>query len=287
MDVIDGTYFDFVALINNAFYPQKGPSEFRLALFAWLHYEARRIPRRPRKVIKSNQVKANEGKYPAINKIEAELEKGGDLSPWLHDPIRTRKADPKADMMFNDWQVNHLHLGDVFVKPNKAQRTGDLLFAYVTPERAVLLDVKPHGSWAMVDLLRTLLRLSPEDMEPYKAQGAVGLQRRLTDREILNCRSNGYNAFVEIDGSVYMAPGMGIMSSKHGTRFVRYADQLLRSKEKMLDELRRGNVPVEWVQAFSRNPHLPVKLGVRMQSGAVIIHDKNRNLDLVPMKCVA
>ncbi len=253
----------------------------------WLHYEARRIPRRPREVTISDEVEGQRAKYPAIDKIASEFRAGGDLTPWLHDPIRDRKADHAADMMFNDWQVNHLHLGDVLEKPGKMKRTGDLLFAYVTGARAILLDVKPHRAWADRDLLRILRRVSPQDMDRFRLKEIVAATETYTDAAIMNLRKNRITAMISLDGDTFMAPGMGISSSGHSTRFVRYADWLHRQIARLLEEIRYNALPVDVRVQLAQKPATLVRLGVRMEAGEVVLYDKNRNLELYRMQCVA
>jgi hypothetical protein len=45
--------------------------------------------------------------------IRRELEVGGNLSPWLSDRVRRKPQNPRADLMFNDWQIAHFHLGSL------------------------------------------------------------------------------------------------------------------------------------------------------------------------------
>lgn len=189
--------------------------------------------------------------------------------------------------MFNDWQISHFHLGDVFVKPDKVKRTGDLLYVFITPDRAVFLDVQPHRSWTMTNLLRILKKASPDDMSRFKAQGAIKLQTALTDDQLLNIRNNGMTAFIEIDGEVYMSPGMGISSSQHGTRFVLFAQNLRRAIKSLIEGIRKDNLPpILQLQSLAARK-VPVKLGARMESGVIVIFDKNRNVDLITMQCLA
>lgn len=210
MRFTDDTEADLKSLIEKDFGPLPGGTDTKrvLVLVDWLHYRARLIPERPRAVMLSPQVMSRRARYPAIDRIRTELERGGDLSPWLSDRICKRKADPKADLMFNDWQISHFHLGNFYEARGKIKRTtsGDLLFAHVKPDRAVLVDVQPHRSWTMTALLHILLDVSPADMPELK--GILGSQSGpLTDGQILNLRSNGYNAPIEIAGKVFMSPG--------------------------------------------------------------------------------
>ena len=69
------------------------------------------------------------------------------VSPWLNKSVRQRKHDHAADMMFNDWQIVHFHLGAAPGSGGVVPRTGPLLFAHITGEEAILIDVAPHGAW--------------------------------------------------------------------------------------------------------------------------------------------
>jgi hypothetical protein len=233
-------------------------------------------------VIISPEVQQKMGQYPAIAKIRDELSQGKDLSPWLSDSVRKKGSDPKADLMFNDWQILHFHLGSLFVQPDKIDRTGDLLFAYIAPDHAVFLDIQPHGSWSMRDLLRILLRVSPGDMTRCEFKGALGLSGGgRTDDEILKLRQIGVNTPIDIDGRIFLAPGLGVASSKHATRIVRAVQNLARQIVHMRKILEENAVPHRLLQQISKNIGVPVRLGVKMNAGHFILYDKNRNLDLM------
>lgn len=285
VQIIDDTQNDIVKFIEHDFGPGTSRENFTAALIDWLHYRARLIPRRPRQVLHSKNVSALIGQYPAITNITHELRMAGDLSPWQSNTIEARKSDPRADLMFNDWQITHFHLGQIFATPRKIRRTSDLLFAYIAPDFAVLLDVAPHGSWALRNFLRILLNTKPNVMTPLK--GIVGMERQLTDEEYLALRQSGVNAIIEIDGKFYLPPGLGVASSRHADRIVMYADNILRSIRTIKTKIEHNNLPIEISKAILSNMALPIRLGVDMQDGGFLIYDKNRNLGLVQLGCIA
>jgi hypothetical protein len=75
----------------------------------------------------------------------------------LSDPIIRKAADPKADMMFNDWQIIRFHLGSLFVQKNKIKRTGDLRAA----------------TWFMGDArsLADITQRQPAGFKPLRTKG--------------------------------------------------------------------------------------------------------------------
>ena len=281
--VVDETEPDLRALIERDLGPLPPSVDFQRALLDWFHFRARSIPQRPRTVIISPEVQANLAKYPAIKTIRNELSQGKDVSPWLSDTVRRKPSDPKADMMFNDWQIIHFHLGSIFVRRNKVVRTGDLLFVFIAADHAVLLDVQPHGSWAMRDLLRILLRVSPKDMRRCEAKGILGLSRSYTDDEILQLRQGGVNVILDIDGRFFMAPGLGVASSRDATRFVRAVQNLIRNIGEVRKKLKSNSVPKQLLQQISQSIGISVRLGVKMDAGQLIVYDKNRNLEIMRM----
>lgn len=58
--------------------------------------------------------------YPAIEQLKIELERGRDVSSWLSGRVRNRKTDAFVDLMFNDWQISHFHLGYVTIRDESA-----------------------------------------------------------------------------------------------------------------------------------------------------------------------
>jgi hypothetical protein len=172
---IDETEADLRALIERDFGRLPDGGIANRNVLDWMHYRARLIPRRPRQVTISEQVVAQMATYPTIKRLKTEFEVGGDVSPWLSDRVRNRKDDPMADLMFNDWQISHFHLGNLFVSPSKVgpRPKGELLlFALVKADRVTFLELHPHGAWTMQQILSVLLQTSPKDMPELK--GVLG-----------------------------------------------------------------------------------------------------------------
>src|ERR1700730_13843819 len=279
MQVIDETERDLKALVERDF----GPISLALdnmTLLDLLHYRARLIPQRRRAIAVSPQVSAKLTAFPAIHRIRRALTTAGDVSPWLSDRVRKRKSDPKADMMFNDWQISHFHLGNIFVTPHKIGRrkvTEDhLLFAYVSSNSAALLAVQAHGSWAMRDLLRILRDLSPGSVPELK--GVLGTQSNRTDEEIIALRQAGLSTTMEIDGRFFLPPGLGISNSRHATRLVRALQDLRKTIANVRIQLATGSLGPPILRELAKAVAVPVKLGVRLVGGQLIILDKAREI---------
>jgi hypothetical protein len=139
--VIDETGEDIANLIRKDFGNIPETIDLNRAFLDWVHYRARRIPCRPRQIIMSREIRSKLSAHPAIDQISSTFRAGKDVRAWLSRKIETRMRSPRADMMFNDWQITHFHLGRVFVTPNMVGGTSDLLYAHVTAEHVTLLDV--------------------------------------------------------------------------------------------------------------------------------------------------
>jgi len=282
MYVIDETEDDLHRLVAADFATGTDTMRSRKLFIDWLHYRARAIPPLPRKVIISREILNLSNQYPAISLIKYAFENGVELTPWLSNSVKTRKSDHKADMMFNDWQITHFHLGNILKSPSEANRTTQLLFAHITSRTATFIDVRPHGSWANFDLLEILLRTNPSALEACEIKAIKA--RQYTEEEYYTIRMKGLTAFVVIAGRSF-SPAMGIMSSGHAMRIVVYADTFMRIKDKLMLDLSANDIPKHLKTPIFSRLGVPIRLGIRFSRGALALIDKNRrNLILYQMK---
>jgi hypothetical protein len=269
--VIDDTKADIERLIA-ADFGRAASGDYQSDFVSWLHYRARRMPRLHRQVFLSQEIKLHLLSYLAIGTIRSNLEQGGNLEPWLR--IEKQKPDHRADMMFNDWMIQHFHLGEVFQSTSVIKRTGQLLFAHIRADEATLLDVQPHGSWSMIRLLETLLTTNPAALAQYEARGVTPY--RLTDKEYRDFRSKNLNVALDVAGRAFM-PGGGKLSSGHAMRIYMYRDWFFRQLEHLHATLSAGVVEPHLRTAIYARLGTPVRLGVYYDDNGLAIIDKNRN----------
>lgn len=284
MKIIDETEDDLKALIKADFRRKAETKEVWDIALDWIHFKTRQIPQRPRRVILSSECLKLRSTFKAISALEFELGSGRDVKPWLSESIRKRKADPKADLMFNDWQITHFHLGSVFQNPNKIKRTGELLFSYISTDHAVLLDVQNHGSWTMKSMLEILLRTNPTDIESYEVKGIVGLSKNWTDDELLKLRKAGINSPLEINGRFFLPPGMGIATSSHAVRLIRHRDMLIKMILTTKQQIKTNKLAPYLMRELTNTIGISARLGLKLISGQFVLFEKNRNLDLCIMR---
>jgi hypothetical protein len=283
MQFTDETEADLRGLIEQDFGRLKGDGLTHLQVLDWIHYRARLIPCRARSVAVSPEVAARMADYPAIARLKAEFEGGRDVSPWLSDTVRKRKDDPMADLMFNDWQISHFHLGNLFVAPDKVgpRRKGELLlFALVKANRVTFLALHPHGAWSMQEILRVLLRTSPQDLHEMKGAIPPPNSER-TDAQILELRQNGLTAPIQINGKMFLP--LGVSTSLHSTRLVLHFDNLSRQIRDLGRRLKENDLPNSVLMQLAVIG-VPVRLGIKLHhDGCLVLHEKTRGLDLVSL----
>jgi hypothetical protein len=273
--VIDETENDIAALIRNDFGYTPEHKDLNRAFLDWVHYRARRIPCRPRQVIMSREVQSKLSTYAAISRISSALRAGEDVSAWLSRKIETRMRSPRADMMFNDWQITHFHLGRVFVTPNMVGGTSDLLYAHVTAEYATLLDVLPHRSWVAQDLLRILLETRPEAMERMEQKNVTG--QILTDDALFALRTKHTNVAIDVLGRAFV-PG-GIMSSGHALRLFLFCNHLHITIANLKTQIETGAIERPLATRLAAQVGIPVRLGLSFDStGTFTVYEKVRHV---------
>jgi hypothetical protein len=285
MQLVDETESDLRRLVERDFGLLAGGQLTNQHVLDWMHYRTRLIPCRPRAVVVSQEVALQMASYPAIGRLKAEFESGRDVSPWLSDRVRKRKEDPLADLMFNDWQISHFHLGNLFVAPNKIgpRSNGELLlFALVKADYVTFLDLHPHGAWSTTQILRVLLRTSPQDMP--EAKGIIGTQSGgATDAELLKARKAGYTAPIHIDGRVFFPPGLGVSGSRHAARLVLQFNRLSREIRNLHRRFTANDLPHQLLRQLSVMA-IPARLGVHLrEDGCMVLFEKTRAIELLVM----
>lgn len=281
MRVLDDTREDLKRLIA-ADFGTSSTGDYRADFVNWIHHRARRIPQLPRRMFVSPQVTHQIPHFPAIDQITRALTSGDDVGPWLSNNIRTNKHNYRADMMFNDWQIVHFHLGRFFQSPATVRRTGPLLFAHITAQQATFLDVQCHGAWTKTAMLEILLHTNPPALERYEARAVT--PTRLSDAQYQSLRANCGNSHIEINGRAFR-PGGGILASGHALRLCDYSDYFFITVEKLLENFEADMVEPKLRPAIYARLGIPVRLGAYYDHNGLAIIDKNRNgLVLCQMK---
>lgn len=201
-------------------------------LVRWLDFRLRYIDPRPRTILRSIDFDA---RVPpaALSALEAfiELAKSGkDLNPFQtktikrHDTSGT-KRQLRTDGLWADWHLHHAHLTEVPLAAGAefSERSEWLLFFLVLGDQLALIDVRSHNEpdiFQAIDLVQKAIRSWPQFAEKFAVQGVIGLaQAPTTDaKSVRDLRKGGVAQMLEIDGNVYMPPGLGVTSAATSTQ---------------------------------------------------------------------
>jgi len=277
--VIDEVLQDIKAQIEADFGPSGFEEPSKQDFLDWLHYRARSIPQRFRAVVLSEEVKGAMSRYPAIAQIKYHLANAGDVRPWLTERIRKRKADPRADMLFNDWQITHFHLGAID-KSGRVSRSDDLLFSHITGGLAILIAIRAHRQkhlWTDRKILENLLQTYPPCMERFEVRDLLGSREPWTDAEHEGLRKAGSSAPVQIGNRIFN-PGGGLATSGHSYRIGYFSMGFLFKYYEFKQKFITNQLSYEEIQNLVFPIGLAVCLGFRLTfDGRLELWDKARN----------
>lgn len=162
-----------------------------------------------------------------IENIIKIFKKGKSIKPYLNKDVKHifKKNCPK-DFLLNDWDLYHLHLGEL--KPNAkfCDRTKYVLFCKITESDVYMIQILDHtedSSFACTQLL-TIIR--DNWIEEYNVQKLVGITvmgKEFSDTDYRKLRESGITTLLNIDGDCYISPNMGIASSGDSAKDVHIA----------------------------------------------------------------
>lgn len=245
------------------------------ACVRYANLQLRSIGVRPRQVSHSAELVARTLRpdiAAALASIERKFTEGGNVNPHLstnlHDPLYN-------DPLLNEWGVHHLHLdlpsGRPARRPGYVRRADQLLFVFVTPTRALFLDVGIHGEWPDKRFVEILHANWPDEVAPWRCDMVVGAD--VIDHAW--ARRCGLSiATVLSDGTVYMSLGGGYVKSGLSLNVRRMVDSLRTRAHALEDACRRNSdkiLPVVTELLGSTPSELRFELRVR----------EERHLDLI------
>jgi len=143
--------------------------------------------------------------------LKALINAGGDLRPYLsHDiPKKKRPHKYKNDLLLNAWGIQHLHF--------RPKGTGHILLCRITGEEVFVIQTLPHDRrkrdvWVETRLLQILHDNWPGQIALGKLHGIPGEVVPRDQRIGLRDHNANFTTAMT-DGTVYLAPGGGLMAS--------------------------------------------------------------------------
>lgn len=148
------------------------------------------------------------GHEKAVNAIKRSLSTGIDIKPYLS---KTSKKYTYKDILLNNWEILHLHLGDTLEPDGYISRTNDLLYCRFDRKKSIayFIVIQPHGAWTNKNLLEVIDRNWPESIKEFHIDDGQLATPEPDEKALYTLSINNINAFIEINGKVYMPPGLG------------------------------------------------------------------------------
>ena len=167
--------------------------------------------------------------------------RNGDINPYqskglLNNDVSGERRGQRTDLLWADWGIHHFHLTEDDIAPGEyfSERSEWLLFAKVLQDAVFCIDVRHHpkgAGFADDELLAIAVRNWPQIFEDWKAKGVLGLARTepYSKEDIHALRNGGVSTLYEIDGAVYVPPGVGVTSASTPTRVTLAANDIRRN----------------------------------------------------------
>lgn len=180
----------------------------------YFNFKRRLIQPIPRQVLISKEFSCPTELQKGFEIVRSKLEKGENLTPHLSKNLTDLDYN---DSLLNDWKIYHLHLGENLEANGSGfiQRTGPVLFVRIDNDKALLINVLPHGSWTKQQMVKVIHDNWPESIASYLMKDVIGLSHVPTDDDIKTMRKFGVNSAIEIEPGVVYAPiGGGLTTAK-------------------------------------------------------------------------
>lgn len=208
----------------------KGGNDYELSLLSNLFYSVvyRLFKQKPRQVVKY-QGFDDKGNSAGIQNLERKIANGETLVPHLSKYIFDIDQARNNDPMLNEWSIYHFHIPPSDGSGSFVTRSKDLLFAIVTDDQFIFLDVQPHSDstgtyepWIDISIIEKIESNYPDLIQPYY----LGEGRTpLTNEQRKNLRAkNGNTNIITTSGKEYRIPGCGSVSAGLPVNSIRQGD---------------------------------------------------------------
>lgn len=192
-------------------------------LLRWLDFTRRYIRPEPRRIEMSKRLPKAlpiEFEKPYFE-LMCKVRRGDDVNDYqgrglVRNDTSGKQRRERTDFLFADWMIHHLHITDAPLQ----KRSDWLLFVNFEPGLARFIDIRPHREdyvFGNHELIEAVSQRWPDFMGRFRVNLGVDstrrLERELSPQDTNLLRRSGVTSFVEIDGKLYMPPGMGITSA--------------------------------------------------------------------------
>lgn len=236
----------------------KGGNDYELSLLSNLFYSVvyRLFKQKPRQVVKY-QGFDDKGNSAGIQNLERKIANGESLAPHLSKYIFDIDQARNNDPMLNEWSIYHFHIPPSDGNGSFVTRSKDLLFAIVTDDQFIFLDVQPHSDstgtyepWVDISIIEKIESNYPDLIQPYY----LGEGRTpLTNEQRKNLRAKNCNTnIITTSGKEYRIPGCGSVSAGLPVNSIRQGDMATSFIDDILNNVSSNSVTL----SFDKNYQL-------------------------------
>lgn len=240
---------------------------------AYWNTQLRLVEPRPRAVHLSSNL-TNFGNSQGVSLLQKKFEAGENVNAHQSKALLNSEHRAFHDLLFNDWGIQHFHLGAALEPSGFVNRTGDLLFAVVRPDDVYFITVLPHGAWVELGMLETIHTNWP-DLLP-RAVGVSG--RRLTEDQMRTLRKKHFNFFPQVsDGTTYFPAGGGYMVSGVNARVQVMSDRCFAAAEDYQAAIERDadSIASQILDESGKKVGSPMRVSLLLKDGEAFALETN------------
>lgn len=232
----------------------------------------RRIPlNTPRSVVKAKDFAVPNPYRTSFRNFEQAIRRGDSLRPYLSEKVGKLHYE---DQLLNDWGIHHFHLGNTLLANGFIARTRDVAFGFVTAESVFFIAVLPHGKdhgnvWVNTTLIHILHENWPDLIEQYRAPLTATPLSAESRKRMRDCNANV--TVSANDGTVYFAPGGGIMSNGVSMKDSMTLQRLFRDLEVFEARVRNQERAVR--AALDASESQKIELQMKFDAADLYLHD--------------
>jgi hypothetical protein len=175
----------------------------------YLTARARTPDARPRMVHESRELSIPPKHASDYEALKKRFTTGADLRPYLSRDIVTKRKPYNNDTLLGAWGIHHLHF--------KKKGTEHVLFCRITDTDAFVLQALSHKDenvWVNEEFIEIMHNNWAKEIVDEKVNLLV--PEKLSRERRKSLRNENANFITTVkDGTIYLAPGGGIMTSGH------------------------------------------------------------------------
>lgn len=187
-----------------------------------------RIPvPRPRKILKAKTFSCPKELQKNLEVLENKIVKGKSITNYLSKKIIDAHF---SDSMLYDFGITHLHLGKEGNSRDEpfVERTGKILYCFLTDDNAYFLTIDDHGKWSDIKLIEIIKDNFPEVLKKHELTGIISLKHKVTNEEREKLHKHNIFPLLQLNDKVYNSLGGGVMLNGFSRRGMLTAINQLR-----------------------------------------------------------